>query len=256
MSSSYWVKWRVDLLDAPDVARLPDSAWRRYGEAHLLAKDIENPNRPDLAGFLPDLPRAAWRLHLSDEVLADDFTRLALAGLMELRPHPEAGEDRWYLTHYVESQRAATAAERMRVYRQKGGDVTKSNGRVTQRKSKSKSKSKKEDAAADETIAAGHAAAATPASAASAAADFAEMLAGYGISGSTVGRLWAAGLRVTDAELVDEHIRAATARGEGVGLVITRLLNGEHPPGAHKNGRGRPSLENQVPSDLMDVVQR
>lgn len=110
MSARFWIKTPTVWLDDPRVAALPDSIYRRYVECNLLAKDEETADEAT-RGFIPDIPLAAWRLHIQPDVLADDLARLALAGLMELRRHPDGGE-RWFVTHYPATQRAATDAER------------------------------------------------------------------------------------------------------------------------------------------------
>lgn len=117
MSARYWIKTPVAWLDDPRVAALPDSVYRRYVECNLLAKDEETADEA-VRGFIPDIPLAAWRLHIPPDVLADDLARLALAGLMELRRHPDGGE-RWFVTNYPATQRAATDAERKQQERER-----------------------------------------------------------------------------------------------------------------------------------------
>ena len=111
MASKYWLKLYHEMLDDPKVARLNDSAYRRFIECLLMAGEL------DEGGFLPPLEDMAWRIRVSETALADDMTRLALGGMAELREH-ESGE-RWFVSKFAKRQRALTDAERKQNQRER-----------------------------------------------------------------------------------------------------------------------------------------
>lgn len=129
MASNYWAKLWIEMLDDPKVARLPDSSWRRFSECILLAKEL------DEGGYLPTVADMAWRLRKDETTIADDMTRLALAGLAELRE--TADGERWFLPGFENRQSQMSDAERQRRYRERNAVVRLSsqpgNVRITNR---------------------------------------------------------------------------------------------------------------------------
>lgn len=107
MSSNYWAKVFIEMLDDRKTATLPDSSWRRFVECILLAKEL------DESGFLPSVVDMAWRLRIDATALSDDLTRLALAGLLELREG-----DRWFVTNFTKRQEGMSGSERVARHRQ------------------------------------------------------------------------------------------------------------------------------------------
>ena len=81
MAAKYWLKLYHEMLDDPKVARLPDSSYRRFIECLLLAGEL------DEDGYLPPIPDMGWRLRIAETTLSQDMSRLALAGVVELKPH-------------------------------------------------------------------------------------------------------------------------------------------------------------------------
>lgn len=122
--SWYFAKLWIEMLDDWKVQTLPDSSWRRFVECILLAREESQ------EGFLPTLDAMAFRLRIPKQTLHDDMSRLALAGLVELRQLD--GEERWYVTNFGKRQAAVGQTERKQLSRKKQtlsrsvtGDVTK-----------------------------------------------------------------------------------------------------------------------------------
>jgi hypothetical protein len=214
--AGYWIKLHIARLDDYRVATLPDSSWRRYIEALLLAKDVNE------AGYLPVESAAAFRLRIPVQTLRDDLSRLALAGLVELRLHPD-GDDRWYVTDFATTQVAESPTERKR--QQRARNVTNVSRNVTQNKSKRQNKNKKQNRAEADQMGE---------SAAAAASEFQILLRQYGIAWNQTTQRLARCDWVT-ADYIAAHLKTARRRGEGMGLVITRMLAGEDPPGRAGN---------------------
>ncbi len=114
MASKYWLKLYHEMIDDPKVARLPDSSYRRFIECLLLAGETDD------GGYLPPLPDMAWRIRVDETTLQQDLSRLALAGMVELKEN-----DRWFVTKFAERQAPSDAAERMREYRKRKRKVAK-----------------------------------------------------------------------------------------------------------------------------------
>lgn len=108
MASKYWLKLYHEMLDDPKVARLPDSSYRRFIECLLLAGET------DKNGILPPIEDMAWRLRIDETSLSQDMSRLALAGLVELK---EGG--RWFVTSFQRRQAAVTTSERVKRHRER-----------------------------------------------------------------------------------------------------------------------------------------
>lgn len=129
-----WVKLHIRLLSNEDVAELPDSSKWRFIECLLLAGEernraIEAGEEQD-DGYLPTLKRMAYVLRTPQQALQDDLSRLAMAGLMELREHPD-GTERWYVTHFIKWQEGTPDAERQRFSRStRKNEDKKERGRI------------------------------------------------------------------------------------------------------------------------------
>lgn len=101
-----WAKLWIEMLDDRKTGALPDSSWRRFVECILLAMET---NRD---GVLPSVPDMAWRLRVTPETMADDLTRLALAGLVSLNE-----SDEWVVTNFTKRQAAIPVSERVASHR-------------------------------------------------------------------------------------------------------------------------------------------
>lgn len=112
-----WAKLWIEMIDDRKTASLPDSSWRRFVECILLAMET---NRE---GVLPAIPDMAWRLRVTPETLADDMTRLALAGLVHLN---EFGE--WVVSNFVKRQAAVPVTERVASHRERKRREKRSDG--------------------------------------------------------------------------------------------------------------------------------
>ena len=108
--SYLFAKFPLILLENPDVVMLPDSLWRRYIESIVVAKVA------DEDGFLPPLRKMAFMLRITPETLQNDLSRLAFDGLLELKVDG-SGCERWYVTHFEETQRPVPVAARVANHR-------------------------------------------------------------------------------------------------------------------------------------------
>jgi hypothetical protein len=116
------------MLDDPKVARLNDSAYRRFVECLLLAGEM------NVGGYLPPIDDMAWRLRLQETDLQRDMTRIAQAGLVELKQYD--GDERWYITKFEKRQAATPKKElmqRMRDDRRRSQYYSDDDQGVTQR---------------------------------------------------------------------------------------------------------------------------
>ena len=111
MAANYWLKLYYEMLDDPKVARLPDSSYRRFIECLLLAGET------DSGGLLPAIEDMSWRLRLSETALSQDMSRLAMAGIVELREHDQG--ERWFVTKFADRQAAVSGAERVKRHRER-----------------------------------------------------------------------------------------------------------------------------------------
>lgn len=121
--SYLWAKLWIEMIDDRKTASLPDSSWRRFVECILLAMEVNQ------GGRLPSVADMAWRLRITPETMADDMTRLALSGLVELDT-----DDTWKVTNFVKRQAAIPVAERVANHRerQKRNNPPSGNANVTQ----------------------------------------------------------------------------------------------------------------------------
>lgn len=102
MSSKYWLKLYIEMLDDPKVMTLRPSLRWRFIETLLVAGEL------DEGGYLPDINVYAWRVRDSLEVIESDFVELADKSLLS------KNGGRWFVTKFADRQAPVGAAERMR----------------------------------------------------------------------------------------------------------------------------------------------
>lgn len=100
MSSYYWAKVWIEVLDDPKMGQLSDRLWRRTIELVLMAKEL------DKDGILPKLKDMAWRLRTTPDILETELFELVKVGVVETR------EEGWFLVNFEKRQGAMTDAER------------------------------------------------------------------------------------------------------------------------------------------------
>ena len=93
MSSYYWAKVWIEILDDMKMCRLPDRLWRRTIELVLIAKEQREQD-----GYLPSLEDMAWRLRTNAELLEAELTDLARVGIVE---NLVGG---WHVTNFTKRQ--------------------------------------------------------------------------------------------------------------------------------------------------------
>ena len=101
MSSNYWVKLWIEILDDRKMAKLPDRAWRRCTELFLYAGELQ------LDGVLPSTDDIAWRLRCDEDELAEDLEILAESEIV--MPYNEG----WLVCKFSDRQSPMDAKERM-----------------------------------------------------------------------------------------------------------------------------------------------
>lgn len=111
MTSKYWIKLFIEVLDDPKVARLPDNLWRRFFECCLLAGEVNN------GGRLPPPGEIAWRLRLGEETLLREFSQLDDLGLLTYRVENVLDEGHWVVTNFTKRQAPIKTIERVRRHR-------------------------------------------------------------------------------------------------------------------------------------------
>ena len=120
MTTKFWIKLYIEILDDPKMARLPNYLWRRLVELFLLA------GRQGDFGALPPVEETAWSLRLSEDKLLEDLRRLAEIGVVR-----ESTNGAWSVTHFKERQ-GSESLERVRRYRQRyRNDQDDENGNQT-----------------------------------------------------------------------------------------------------------------------------
>jgi hypothetical protein len=112
MASKYWIKFYIEALDDPKVARLPDNLWRRYYECCLLAGEVDDEGR------LPSINNVAWRFRVDEETVTTEFDQLARQGLLDYRVQNVLETDCWFVTNYAKRQAAITGAQRVARHRE------------------------------------------------------------------------------------------------------------------------------------------
>ena len=131
MSTRFWVKLYIEILDDPKMGRLPNHLWRRAVELFLLA------GREGNDGALPPVEEMAWTLRLSEDKVLEDLHGLAEVGVVHAcaSPAPNAGRcttgtgeaepGKWMVTNFSKRRAAVPVEERVRLHRERNEGVTK-----------------------------------------------------------------------------------------------------------------------------------
>ena len=112
MTTRFWIKLYIEMLDNPKMARLANHLWRRAVELFLLA------GRQGNDGALPPVEEMAWKLRLSHDKLLEDLQGLAKAGVVQMK---EAGK--WSVMNFSKWQAAVPVEERVRQFRARKAGV-------------------------------------------------------------------------------------------------------------------------------------
>lgn len=102
MTSRYWIKLYIEILDDPKMGVLPDWLWRRAIELFLAAGENGND------GLLQPVPQLAWRLRLPEPKLSEALRALSEVGVVH-----ETLQGR-VVTNFAKRQDAIPDAERQR----------------------------------------------------------------------------------------------------------------------------------------------
>ena len=137
MTTKFWVKLYIEILDDPKMGRLANHLWRRAVELFLLA------GREGNDGALPPVEEMAWTLRLSADKVLEDLHGLAEVGVVH-----EAEPGLWLVTNFKERQ-TSESAERVRRYRERYSNV-QCNGDVAEDPSTSTSSSHSESDSLEE----------------------------------------------------------------------------------------------------------
>jgi hypothetical protein len=105
MRSFFWIKLHHAILDDPKMGLLPDALWRRVIELFLLAGEMH------AQGVLPPLRDMVWRLHTTDDTLAEELAQLSELGIVEQR------DGGWFVTDFARLQAPAASTERSQNHR-------------------------------------------------------------------------------------------------------------------------------------------
>lgn len=100
MTSKYWIKLYIEILDDAKMGTMTDRQFRRTMQLFLLAGELNG------SGELPPVSDMAWRLRMGAEELETDLADLASAGIV----HKVDGL--WIVTKFEDRQRASTGTER------------------------------------------------------------------------------------------------------------------------------------------------
>jgi len=105
MKSKFWIKLWHETLDDDKVGMLSDKLFRRLIQCFLLA-GIE-----DRGGFLPNLSRIAWRMHIPSDEVQSDLVELQSNGFLDFV------DDRWYVKNFSKRQANIDSSKRMQAFR-------------------------------------------------------------------------------------------------------------------------------------------
>lgn len=111
MTSPYWAKLWIEILDDPKVANMPDWLFRKFIIFVLAAKEYDH------AGLLQPVDNLAWRIRSNVKETADALSALEQIGVTR------ATADGWELINFVKRQEREYSdtpeAVRQRRYREK-----------------------------------------------------------------------------------------------------------------------------------------
>lgn len=108
MSTDYWIKLYIEIIDDPKMATLPDRLWRRVIELFLLA------GKYGKGGLLPNAKQLAWMLRMPPDDLELDLVQIASTGIIQQTP-----EGGWFVIQFETRQAPVPTAERMRKSRER-----------------------------------------------------------------------------------------------------------------------------------------
>ena len=114
MSTRFWIKLYIEILDDPKMGRLLNHLWRRAVELFLLA------GRQGNDGALPPVEEMAWTLRLMEDKVLEDLHGLAEVGVVH-----EAEPGKWMVTHFAKWQAAVPVDERVRQFRERNAGGTR-----------------------------------------------------------------------------------------------------------------------------------
>lgn len=107
MTSRYWIKLWIEILDDPKMGKMPDWLWRRTVELFLLAGENGND------GELPSVSDMAWRLRSDEPKLSEALRALERVGVVEPLP-----EGKWKVKNFVKRNEALDDVTRQRLHRE------------------------------------------------------------------------------------------------------------------------------------------
>ena len=119
MTSPYWAKLWIEILDDPKVANMPDWLFRKFIIFVLAAKEYDH------AGLLQPVDDLAWRIRSNVKETADALSALEQIGVTR------ATADGWELINFVKRQEREYSdtpeAIRQRRYREKHNNKENNN---------------------------------------------------------------------------------------------------------------------------------
>ena len=109
MTSPYWLKLWIEIIDDPKVIRMPDWLFRRFILMLAQAKEY------DRDGLLPPVDDIALRIRLTDKSVAEALSALSQIGVTR------ETADGWMFVNFAKRQHRedSTNVERQRRYREK-----------------------------------------------------------------------------------------------------------------------------------------
>jgi hypothetical protein len=113
MTSRYWIKLYIEILDDPKMGKMPDWLFRRALELFLLAGETGDD------GLLPSAADIAWRLRIMKPKLTRALSALSLAGVVHETPKG------WVVTHFSDRQSPSPVTDRVREFRKRNAKGTK-----------------------------------------------------------------------------------------------------------------------------------
>jgi hypothetical protein len=106
VTTDYWIKLYIEILDDPKMATLPDRTWRRVVELFLLAGRLSYKT-----GQLPDTKQIAWSLRISEDEANKDLEAIEKIGIIQ------KSNGGWIVVNFEDRQDAATSTERWQAHR-------------------------------------------------------------------------------------------------------------------------------------------
>ncbi len=109
MTSPYWLKLWIEIIDDPKIIRMPDWLFRRFILMLAYAKEY------DRDGLLPPVEDIALRIRLTEKSVAEALSALSQIGVTR------ETADGWVFINFAKRQHRedSTNAERQRRHREK-----------------------------------------------------------------------------------------------------------------------------------------